>query len=428
MNLTPLTLSQYRILIESKLRPNSFEYNNILYFYIQGKLNLAKLKEAIGEVEHTYPELTAYIVEQQGEYYQALHEQQSYDLPIIDISTKNYENSILNDVLNTLFLKGFNLNNYPLYRYIIVKVKNDEYVFGLSWHHLLVDALSVYKILGKIEDNYNDSKTKEDIDRTYTNALSAAYRVESAYLSSSEYIDEKQYWFNKLKLISSYQEFSSHHRFLEKNEGKRITYYLTKSLCHQFMAQKERLGCSLFIMMSAVMIVALHKQKKKGHYILPYSINVRHQSLKNAIGYFVNTLPLAGLLRDDMTFIELVTEIREQRKLDRKAQSVPLMDLIKHNRKELDINYRELLSISLNQFTYLSFKLHLEGCTVYPMPINDIEISTDLIVRYDLLESLLIEIDYNTEANSEEYINQFLDNLNRTFTKISFNPHDKISK
>lgn len=421
----PLTLSQYRILLESKLRPHSIEYNNILFFRINGDLNIDKLRSVINGIECQYSELRAYIVENEGEYFQKIHEPNDYSLPVIDLSKQNGDKSkLLDKVLATIFFKGFNLYCYPLYRYILVKINSEEYIFGLSWHHLIVDAIAVYQILQYIEFEYNNSSTKSINKNNTPNSLKLAFDFENQYRGSDEYSIDRDYWLSKLIQINYPRQplVTS----IKNNKGKRIVYHLTKPFTESLIARNEKLKCSLFILIAAAIITYHFKKYRLPHYCLPYSINTRDHSIKNSIGYFVNTLPLVGSLESTWTYEDLIIELKKQRHLDKQAQRVALLDVISYSRDKVNLNFRELLSTSLNQFTYLSFKLDFVECHTEPVPLTDIEISTGLIIRYDLMDSLFFEIDYHSEIYTEFHINQLIQHLNFELKNIAFNSHRSL--
>ena len=182
----------------------------------------------------------------------------------------------------------------PLYKWAVLKTDSSAVLIG-AVQHILLDGTSLYSIvpqeIEKCIEAYKNNEEYVMIDYSYETYVNA----ELDYLKSSEASDDKKYWLESLKDYS--QDWYS---FDDSQLG-----YL------ELLVNAPDLGYSPFITALALIFLYLSKSKKDNNLfndlVLNTSVHGRYFGQGDALGMFVNTIPLRLRYDRDLTFDELLS-------------------------------------------------------------------------------------------------------------------------
>ena len=215
----------------------------------------------------------------------------------IDVTVETFEISEekLGEFIKNYLDKPFDdIFDSPLYKWAVLKTNSSCVLIGVV-QHILLDGTSIYSIVPKeiekcIEANKNNEKYVP-IDYSYETYVNA----ELDYLKSDEASDDKQYWLDTLKNYSQdwYSFDDSQLGYLE------VIFEKT----HDF-------GYSPFVTALALNFLYLSKSKKDNRLfkdlILNTSVHGRYFGQGDALGMFVNTIPLRLEYDEELTFDDLL--------------------------------------------------------------------------------------------------------------------------
>ena len=319
-------------------------------------------------------------------------------------------------------MKKIELFNRRLYRLILIKTKRN-YIFGLSLHHIITDALAVQEVIDQIQFSYNNPE--KSIEKKLFNESELASQLEMKRKLLPNYSTGIQYWVRKLDLSKPDSTFTQQPSNIK---AERVDYFLSDELNPLLKRIKDGLGVSLFNIITAVTIISRWYCYGLNNQLIPYSVNTRSSRLNKSMGYFVNTLPLYCEFKPEQTFHSLITSLKTERLTDREYQTVALLDILKNDSdKRLTDKITAGLNFTLNQFTYLSYNFELNKCECIPIPRLNVELSNGAVLRYDLQKRLQIEIDYNLEWYSRSEIQGFIHCFNDSIWHFSQYPESIIS-
>ena len=220
-----------------------------------------------------------------------------YFASIDDVNVETFE--VLKDDLDK-FIKDYLDNPFedvfesPLYKWAVIKTESSTVLIGVV-QHILLDGSSLFSIVPKEIERYIDCKKNNEefvpIDYSYETYVNA----ELDYLKSDEAKDDKDYWLNELKDYSmDWYSFDDsefgHYEILFDNIPK--------------------FDYSPFVTALALNFLYLAKSKRNNEsfkdLVLNTSVHGRYFGQEDALGMFVNTIPLRLEYDEDLSFDELL--------------------------------------------------------------------------------------------------------------------------
>ena len=249
-----------------------FEYVKLAIEYICGNyLNLQIKHDDSGDFKRYYADSDVSVDE-----FDVLEEN-------LDEFIKDYLDNPFEDIFDS-----------PLYKWAVLKTDSECVLIGVV-QHILLDGTSLYSIVPQeIEKFISSCKNDEEyvpIDYSYETYVNA----EKDYLESDEAKQDKQYWLDTLKDYS--QDWYS---FDDSQLG-----YL-----EVLLDKNPDLGYSPFVTALALNFLYLSRSKKDNKLfkdlVLNTSVHGRYFGQDDALGMFVNTIPLRMEYDEDLTFDELL--------------------------------------------------------------------------------------------------------------------------
>ena len=182
----------------------------------------------------------------------------------------------------------------PLYKWAVLKTDDSAVLIGIV-QHILLDGTSLYSIVPREIDRYLDC-IENDVEYVPIDYSYDAYVKEEAdYLNSDDAKEDKRYWLDSLKDYAQdwYSFDDSEFGFLEI-----------------LLDQIPDFDYSPFIISLALNFLYLSKSKKGNEsfkdIVLNTSVHGRYFNQNDALGMFVNTIPLRLTYDEDLTFDELL--------------------------------------------------------------------------------------------------------------------------
>src|SRR5215469_2668137 len=139
----PLSYGQQRLWFLDQLDRGSAAYNVPRVFRINGRLNLAALGKSLEYVIQRHQPLRAVFTNTDGEPRQAIRNDASVELPVIDLSPVNLSESRAKELVTEEVSRPFRLDSGPPVRFKLIRLHEDEHLFILTMHHLVTDGWSM---------------------------------------------------------------------------------------------------------------------------------------------------------------------------------------------------------------------------------------------------------------------------------------------
>ena len=380
MDLFNLSSAQKMLLFSEINNPN----NDSFYLKFRKDYDLDDFKIVKSAIEFISKEYLGLQIkyDENGEFKQ-------YFTDVMDISIDSFEilDEDLDDFIKNYLDKPFDdIFDCPLYKWAVLKTEDSTILIGVV-QHILLDGTSLFSIIPQEIERYMECvKNNEEfipIDYSYDNYVNA----ELEYLKSDEATNDKKYWIDTLKDYSQdwYSFDDSEMDYLEV-----------------LFDQSSNLNYSPFIISLALCFLYLSKSKKDNKLfndlVLNTSVHGRYFGQNNALGMFVNTIPLRLEYDEELTFDELLAYSKGVLKEGLTHAKLQFSEYTTDLRNEgIDPDCISMISIVSNSTDYDSKFLTLQNDIKFPLHFRINKNFSDK----NGLQSIFIEYDKSCFESSQ---------------------------
>jgi len=430
--LYPLTRQQQGLWVEWKRDPNDISYNTCVQVEMEGELDLDRFMSAAQNSVDHFDMLRAYLVEKDLKPHLAFGEVK-YELSFTDFSNGGSETKELRkkavSFLDKIRLEPIPLDKFPLVNAHLVKTAKDKFYFIGVVPHLISDGVSAVMFLQSLSTCYNEGKEalKEKFSHDDTGWPQYLELCEEKY--PKEKMDEAyEYWQEALAVSSHQVSIGGKPCNRSSNLGLRFQFDSNLEVFGKLrkIARANRTG--LFSVISASLAAFISRYYAPEDLIVGYPVNLRPAGYRNAFGFYVNVLPLKVSFDEDDSFNALTKKAHDQRKLDKKYQYLPSIDIVRSRRKT-DPNFDgQMFNISMAETVSRLQNLELDNIKSTSLDNETIEIKDDLSLIYEVSEEgISFWFEYLAEIFSEEKIAGMSRHFIRLLEFMADNPDEKIS-
>ena len=182
----------------------------------------------------------------------------------------------------------------PLYKWAILKTESSAVLIGVV-QHILLDGTSLFSLIPREIERYIEcaENGEEYVPKQYSYETYVDSELE--YLNSNEADEDKKYWLDSLK------DYSQDWYSFDKSE---LGFY------EVLLEQIPKFDYSPFVTSLALNFLYFAKSKKDNKsfkdIVMNTSVHGRYFGQEDALGMFVNTIPLRLAYDENMTFDELL--------------------------------------------------------------------------------------------------------------------------
>lgn len=206
--------------------------------------------------------------------------------------------------------RPFELSEAPPHRFALIQIADDCCKLVFSFHHMLLDGLSMCTLLGRVLDAYE----ARCAGATPSMPESRPYRDFIARTSRRQ-DDGEQYWRKRLAGFDSPNRIDGHRRPSGNTATGRAERSLALSVeqtrALQKFARDNQLTPSILLQAAWALLVGSYSHRRD--VVFGVTLSNRPPDLdgvENMIGLFINTLPLRVLLDERRTVVSWLTDIR----------------------------------------------------------------------------------------------------------------------
>ena len=293
----PLSYAQTGVYFECLKNPTSTIYNIPYLLSYPAGIEAGKLAEAVKRVVEAHPELSIHFATEGDTIVQTLADSLPVEVPITEMSDEaltTYKNE---------FVRPFNLNKAPLYRFEVVKTGSGVHLL-MDVHHLVFDGGSADLLIRQIGSVLEGSAVEKE-NYTYLDFVSDQQKAEE----SDTFKAAQQFFAEKLQTCEGASEIPAD---LPKTDQQG---FIGEAVCPAdydkaaaFCRQQEITPAHLFL--AATSYVISRYTNNREVYLSTISSGRSNLKIADTVGMFVNTLAL-GLKIDDVTVSEYLKQVSE---------------------------------------------------------------------------------------------------------------------
>ena len=303
---SPLSYAQTGVYFECISNPTSTVYNIPVLLSFPTNVEATRLADVIKQVVEAHPELSVHFITEGDTVMQTLADSVPVEVPITEMSDEELT------TYKREFVRPFNLQEPPLYRFEVVKTESGIKLL-MDVHHLVFDGGSADLFIRQI-CSVLDGVAVEKENYTYLDFVSDQQAAED----SDTFRAAKEFFAERLQTCEGASEISADlsSRPSEKGtNGETHQGFIGEAVCRAdfdkataFCRQQEITPAHLFL--AATSYVVSRYTNSREVYLSTISSGRSNLKIADTMGMFVNTLALR-LNIDDVTVGEYLKQVSE---------------------------------------------------------------------------------------------------------------------
>ncbi|MFP7655348.1 amino acid adenylation domain-containing protein, partial [Chryseobacterium proteolyticum] len=429
----PLTASQNRLWILSQLEGGSLAYNMPAAVKLNGVLDIDKFEEAFKRLINHHEILRTYFkTNNEGEVQQFILPENQLNFKIVQedySSTENQEEKVRN-YLSERNKEIFDLENAPLIRASLIKLRKDEHVFFLSMHHIIGDGWTIELIIDEIAKTYNALRKGKTIDQP---ELKIQYKDYTLWINNElqheKYRAAETYWLNQFsgQIPVLDLPICKTRPLVQTYNGDVVKHTFSREFSEKLNRFSKENDLTLFMTLMSGINTLLYRYTGQDDIIVGTPIAGReHPDLENQLGLFLNTLAIRTRIKEKVSFLDLIVDQKETLLEAYDHQNYPFDLLISKLNLKRDTSRSTLFDV----LVVLQNQSQLNN--INTEELSDIEISyfdfnnkttqVDISFRFVETDSLHLIIEYNTDIYEGCLIEKMFSHFENLLTQLLENP------
>ncbi|WP_316634068.1 non-ribosomal peptide synthetase [uncultured Flavobacterium sp.] len=439
MDSYPLTASQNRLWILSQMEGGSLAYNMPAAVNLKGAVDKNKLEESFKSLIDRHEILRTYFkTNNQGEVRQHIIPTENVKFAITEedfCSVENQDEAVI-DFLHEKNAEPFDLEQAPLVRASLIKLKEDEYVFFLSLHHIIGDGWSIELLIAEVVSTYNSLTQGKEI---HLPKLRIQYKDYAVWLNGVIQQEEQQvseqYWLDQFKGDLPVLELPSFKKrpLVQTYKGHNLTHHFSIEFLEKIKTFSKEQDVTLFMTLMAGINALLHRYTGQDDIIVGTPIAGReHPDLENQIGLYLNTLGIRTQFKEKNSFLDLVTLQKETLLSAYDHQNYPFDALIGKLNLKRDTSRSALFDVLVILQNQAQLN-NLNTEELLNLEVSGYDFSRrmsqfDLSFTFVETNGLELSIEYNTDIYDDYLIERMFVHFENLLTELLAQPSKAIQE
>ncbi|HSS47452.1 MAG TPA: amino acid adenylation domain-containing protein, partial [Thermoanaerobaculia bacterium] len=373
----PLSLSfaQQRLWFLDQLEPGSPVYTIPLAVELAGRLDVAVMASALGEVIRRHEMLRTTFQEMSGEPVQMVAETAGFTLPLVDLQglSERERGEEERRLASAEARRPFDLGEGPLLRAVLLRLETERYVLLLVMHHIVSDGWSTGVLVRELGALYTACVTGRPNPLPELAVQYADFAAWQRRHLSDDLLESKlAWWRSQLAGMPPTLDLPVDH--------PRPAVRSVRGAVHAFMIEGEsftrltvlsrRHGATLFMTLLAGFAALLQRHTDEDDLVVGTPIAGRTRvETEPLIGLFVNTLVVRTDLSGNPALADFLGRVRETTLSAYAHQEVPFERLVEELAPERDLSRQPLVQVVFALQNAPSERLELPGLKLTALPV-----------------------------------------------------------
>jgi amino acid adenylation domain-containing protein len=433
----PASFAQQRLWFLDQLEPGTAAYNLPRAFRIVGSLDVDSLARAFQTVVQRHECLRTVFEAFDGKTSQIVLPEIEIPLPIVDLSQLPEQERIQTAlrIAGEEGKKPFDLTHGPLLRTVLLRLAPDDHILSLVMHHIVTDGWSIAILFGEVTKCYEALAEGQSPDLP---ALPVQYGEYSQwqhdYLQGDVLAQEVGYWKKKLAGAQTILELPTDRRRPANHSWSGATQELIfdSDTLEKLKSFSRTQGATLFMTSMALFQAWLWRYTKQTSILVGTPTASRnHVEIEKLIGFFVNTLVFRADFTEELTFRELVRQIRGFALEAYAHQDIPFEKLVEELVPQRSMNITPLFQAMFVFQNIPKQIFKIAGLDMEELPFDSgiakFDLSVD-VYEDDEQHTFHWRFEYNTDLFDRSTIRVFLNHFRNMLTAAVENPDQSLGR
>ena len=430
----PLSFAQERLWFFDQLEPGNPFYNLCGAVRMTGEINAEALRKSIEKIIDRHEILRTAFTSAETQPIQVINAAGNFLLPVIDLSNlgAGEREQKVQEVSAEEATLPFNLTQGNLLRAKLLRLSESEHILLLSAHHIIFDGWSLGVFLRELTAFYQGFV---DNNLTEIPALPVQYADFANWQRQQmqgEILEvQLAYWKEQLKgsetILNLPTDFAR--PAVQSYKGSRQLFELPEHLTKAIKDLSRTEKTTLFMTFLAAFKTLLYRYTGQEDILIGSPISGRNtRETESLIGFFVNTLVLRSNLTGNLTFRELLAQIREVSLGAYAHQELPFEKLVEELQPERNLSHSPLFQVMFAFQNASEFALELPGLNLNCQQIHTGTTQFDLTLELEATAtSIKGWFEYSTDLFKPATIERMAKHFQNLLESIVQNPSARLS-
>ena len=291
----------------------------------------------------------------------------------------------LREYINKESTTPFSLTDGPLMKVLLFKLKKQSYIFSVIFHHIIIDEWSIRLFYEELAEFYNAAVDQRAAQITPLPLQYADFSIwQRDYLQETDrtYQYLLNYWVKQLagveKILKLPTDFPRPVALSYKCEE--VFFVLSSELTQQLKNLGEAVQGTLFMTLLSAFYVLLFRYTHQDNFIVGSPIaNRNRQETEALMGFFVNTLALRADLTAELSFEDLLSQVKKTTLEAFDHQDFPFEQLVQYLNVERSLAWAPIFQVMFVLQEAAESQLNLTGITAnnisFKYPISNFDLT-----------------------------------------------------
>ncbi len=398
-----LSHAQQRLWILNQIERTPGLYNISLTVSLEGQLDLNALTIAFECLIKKYEILRTIFITVNNQPRQQVRpfDDLSFVIGFHDLSESNNEASA-NNLISNFLSHDFDLSAAPLFRLMIIRKTENQFLLSFLVHHIITDGLSLGIFVDELMQYYAEVRQGKlpAITPPYIQYKDFA-GWQNNLIRKGYFSRQGQYWKNRF--ADEIPVLNLPYDFISANQGDRKGDVIELSIPGKIVSELQQLAIdtrsSIFMVMVAAIKTLLYRYTQQEDIIVGITSTGRnHPDLDHQLGFFINTLPIRTVFKGGDSFKDLIQTVSSNILTAHDNQDYPYDLLITHLHQKKGRNTMPLFDVLVEYQNKENKPASIDGLTIQPFKTSSTisKFNLTFFITEQPDGSLSIELEYNT--------------------------------
>lgn len=425
----PLTPSQNRLWLLSQLEGGNEAYQISGAVTLKGKVAIADFTSAFHQVVARHEILrTIFKKDEEGVVKQFSIPNEAFQFTVETRDFSHYESPYhhVQDYIGEKDKQNYRLDEAPLFRASLLKTAADHHVFYLSIHHLISDGWSLEVLTAQVLECYDALQTGNTIVLSGQPVQFKDYAVWMQSAPQKEnYQAAKEFWLSQFSATIPVLQLPGYTNrpAVKTYHGSQYRQVFPTQLLSELKNLSKAGQVTLFTVLMTGVKALLSRYSNQDDIVIGTPIAGReHPDLENQIGLYINTLAIRTSINQKEGFSALLQREGKQLLEAYEHQGFPFDALVEQLKIARDTSRSPLFDVMVvlqNQHQVSDFAAKFSsGIAIETFEIDRNVSPFDIVFTFVEKEALHVEILYNTDLYTSEFIQGIGMHLEQLFHQV----------
>ena len=429
-----LSFAQQRLWFLEQMEPGNVQYNIPGAIRMKGRLHIPILEANLNTIIERHESLRTIFSNKDGKASQIILPKLKLNLEQIDLRSlpeEKRETEALR-LANAEACQPFNLVTGPLIRALLIRLRDDDYIFIVITHHIISDGWSVNLFVQELSVLYQAGCRGQQAKLPSLPIQYADFAAwQRRWLSGGYLKNELDFWKKELTGLSPYLDLPTDYPRppVISYEGRRKAHHIKIDLIEALSNLRHKQETTLFTILLTAFEILLYRYSGQDNFAVGTPVaNRTRVELEPLIGLFVNTLVLRANLSENPSFEELLRRNKQITMETFDHQQIPFEKIVDVLQPERDMSHTPLFQVMFSLQSTNIQTLKLDVLTIHPFNLETQTAKFDLSLEIVEDKSQLVAIfEYKTKLFKASTIERMIGHFETLLESIVAQPQARLS-